>query len=609
MAECQEWKGKIFVDEVWLLNKINDVIVDEDNQWRIKLFNDILSEISEHFKYKNLSFKPVFTLGPMKSPVEEELDTQAIIQRSNDLEDELIIPRNPKTKDDTKDDTNKISTLIRNLKLGKTADDYASLNDREIIQMLNFGHLKQRDLEQKLSNDLLRAVSLRRSHFHDIANISFHNLPFQQYDYSYVNGSCCENVVGYVPVPTGIVGPLLVNGRKCFVPMSTTEGALIASTNRGCRAVFESGGVTVRMCRDGMTRAPVVQFANVARTLEMKNLLDSSSGFEEVKNVFDSTSSFARLQRLETDVAGRLLFIRFEAKTGDAMGMNMRCKRGTILLKNKYPEMEILSLSGNYCVDKKASAINCGRKSEIGIFFLSATVYLTIREFGRIKGRGKSMVADATIPATVVKTVLKTTVDALVRLGQAKLLIGSSMSGTVGGWNAHAANVVAAIFIATGQDVAQVVSSSMCLTIMEKTEHGDLYISCSMRCLEVGTVGGGTILPAQNACLQIMGCGAPTSIPGECATRLAEIICSTVLAGELSLMAAHCSNDLVKSHIRLNRSTRNLLANSSPISRYESSTVACDSDEQKKVRVEISFREHPVIEKSTKLEMQCSNIL
>ncbi|KAM3728743.1 3-hydroxy-3-methylglutaryl-coenzyme A reductase [Dirofilaria immitis] len=527
MAECQEWKGKIFVDE-----------------------------------YKNLSFKPVFTLGPMKSPVEEELDTQAIIQRSNDLEDELIIPRNPKTKDDTKDDTNKISTLIRNLKLGKTADDYASLNDREIIQMLNFGHLKQRDLEQKLSNDLLRAVSLRRSHFHDIANISFHNLPFQQYDYSYVNGSCCENVVGYVPVPTGIVGPLLVNGRKCFVPMSTTEGALIASTNRGCRAVFESGGVTVRMCRDGMTRAPVVQFANVARTLEMKNLLDSSSGFEEVKNVFDSTSSFARLQRLETDVAGRLLFIRFEAKTGDAMGMNMVSKGANAVLsylKNKYPEMEILSLSGNYCVDKKASAINW------------------------IKGRGKSMVADATIPATVVKTVLKTTVDALVRLGQAKLLIGSSMSGTVGGWNAHAANVVAAIFIATGQDVAQVVSSSMCLTIMEKTEHGDLYISCSMRCLEVGTVGGGTILPAQNACLQIMGCGAPTSIPGECATRLAEIICSTVLAGELSLMAAHCSNDLVKSHIRLNRSTRNLLANSSPISRYESSTVACDSDEQKKM--------------------------
>ncbi|VDN23559.1 unnamed protein product [Gongylonema pulchrum] len=198
-------------------------------------------------------------------------------------------------------------------------------------------------------------------------------------------------------------------------------------------------------------------------------------------------------------------------------------------LKKKYPEMEILSLSGNYCVDKKASAINW------------------------IKGRGKSVVSEATIPAAVVQSVLKTTVDAMVRLGQAKLMIGSSMAGTVGGWNAHAANVVAAIFIATGQDVAQLVSSSMCLTVMEKTELGDLYISCSMRCLEVGTVGGGTVLPAQRACLQMLGCSPPTSVPGECSTRLAEIVCATVMAGELSLMAAQCSNDLVRSHIRLNR--------------------------------------------------------
>uniref|UniRef100_A0A1I8ENA5 3-hydroxy-3-methylglutaryl-coenzyme A reductase n=1 Tax=Wuchereria bancrofti TaxID=6293 RepID=A0A1I8ENA5_WUCBA len=495
--------------------------------------------------------------------------------------------------------------------------DLTKTNDLMIavVDLLNFGHLKQRDLEQKLSYDFLRAVSLRRSHFYETANISFQNLPFQQYDYSYVNGSCCENVIGYVPVPTGIVGPLLVNGRKCFVPMSTTEGALVASTNRGCRAVFESGGVTVRMYRDGMTRAPVVQFANVARTLEMKDFLDSSTGFEEIKAVFDSTSSFARLQRLETDITGRLLFIRLEAKTGDAMGMNMVSKGANAALsylKQKCPEMEVLSLSGNYCVDKKASAINWLLLFYffMVIFFLSASTQLSIREFCRIKGRGKSVVAEAVISAAVVQTVLKTTVDALVRLGQAKLLIGSSMAGTIGGWNAHAANIVAAIFIATGQDVAQVVSSSMCLTAMEKTELGDLYISCSMRCLEVGTVGGGTILPAQNACLQMMGCGRPTSVPGESAKHLAEIICSTVLAGELSLLAAQCSNDLVKSHIRLNRSTRCLMtsADSVPDSRHESSSVTHDNDQQKKVRVEISFRDHPA-EKPVKFEMQCSNIL
>ncbi|KAL3989620.1 Hydroxymethylglutaryl-coenzyme A reductase family protein [Acanthocheilonema viteae] len=588
MAEFAKWKENF---AVWLSERINDVIVDEDDQWRTELFDDIIFKIGENFKCGSLPCKTIFAVEPLKAPIaEEDIDRQTTVLKSSNSRSKLTISRDLKDDNERKTSNETISTLIRNLKLGKMTDNYALLNDREIIQLLNFGHLKQRDLEQKLGNDFLRAVSLRRSHFCETANISFHNLPFQQYDYSYVNGSCCENVIGYVPVPTGIVGPLLVNDRKCFVPMSTTEGALIASTNRGCRAVFESGGVTARVYKNGMTRAPVVQFANVIKTLEMKDLLDSPSGFEKIKTVFDSTSSFARLQRLETDVAGRLLFMRFEAETGDAMGMNMVSKGANAVLsylKEKYPEMEVLSVSGNYCVDKKASAINW------------------------IKGRGKSVVAEVTIPATVVQTVLKTTVDALVQLGQAKLLIGSSMAGTVGGWNAHAANVVAAIFIATGQDVAQVVSSSMCLTTMEKTEFGDLYISCNMRCLEVGTVGGGTILPAQNACLQIMGCGIPTSVPGECATRLAEITCSTVLAGELSLMAAQCSNDLVKSHIRLNRSNRCLLtsADSAPNFRDESSAVVCDSDEQKKVRVEVSFREHPVTEKPIKFEMQCSNIL
>ncbi|VDK84036.1 unnamed protein product [Litomosoides sigmodontis] len=586
MAEYHpEWEENF---AVWLSKKINGVVVDKDGKWKIELFNDIISKIGENFTYKNPSSKTTYTAGQLKTP--EVVSSQMIARRSSDSQNKLSMSRNSKVDGDKEISDETTSTLIRNLKLGKVTDNCASLNDREIMQLLNFGHLKHRDLEQKLDNDFLRAVSLRRSHFFETANISFQNLPFQQYDYSYVNGSCCENVVGYVPVPTGIVGPLLVNGHKCFVPMSTTEGALIASTNRGCRAVFESGGVTVRMCRNGMTRAPVVQFANVARTLEMKDLLDSPSGFEKIKAVFDSTSSFARLQRLETEAVGRLLFIRFEAETGDAMGMNMVSKGANAVLsylKEKYPEMEVLSVSGNYCMDKKASAINW------------------------IKGRGKSMIAEATIPASVVQTVLKTNVDALVRLGQAKLLIGSSMAGTIGGWNAHAANVVAAIFIATGQDVAQVVSSSMCLTTMEKTDVGDLYISCNMRCLEVGIVGGGTVLPAQNACLQIMGCGKPTAVPGECAARLAEIICSTVLAGELSLMAAQCSSDLVKSHIRLNRSTRCLLtsADSVPDFRYGSSAAASDSDEQKKVRVEISFREHRATEKPVKFEMQCSNIL
>lgn len=152
-------------------------------------------------------------------------------------------------------------------------------------------------------------------------------------------------------------------------------------------------------------------------------------------------------------------------------------------MQNYFPDLEIISLSGNYCTDKKPAAINW------------------------LDGRGKSVVSEATVPASVVEKVLKTTVKALVDLNISKNLIGSSLAGSIGGFNAHAANVVAAIFIATGQDPAQVVTSSNCMTLMEAcgSEGQDLYISCTMPSIEIGTVGGGTGLPAQSACLDMMG--------------------------------------------------------------------------------------------------------
>lgn len=191
-----------------------------------------------------------------------------------------------------------------------------------------------------------------------------------------------------------------------------------------------------------------------------------------------------------------------------------------------------LSLSGNFCTDKKPAAVNW------------------------IEGRGKSVVCEAIVPADVVTNVLKTSVHALVDVNISKNLIGSAMAGSVGGFNAHAANIVTAIFIATGQDPAQNVGSSNCMTLMEPwgAEGKDLYVSCTMPSIEIGTVGGGTGLPAQSACLEMLGVKGPhVAEPGENARKLARIVCATVLAGELSLMAALTAGHLVKSHLTHNR--------------------------------------------------------
>ncbi|KAM9306194.1 3-hydroxy-3-methylglutaryl-coenzyme A reductase-like isoform 1-T1 [Pholidichthys leucotaenia] len=364
------------------------------------------------------------------------------------------------------------------------------------------------------------------------------SLPYKNYDYAKVMGSCCENVIGYMPVPVGVAGPLLLNDEQFYVPMATTEGTLVASTNRGCKAISLSGGCSSRILADGMTRGPVVRLPSACRAAEVKVWLETPDGFSVVKEAFDQTSRFARLEKLLVSIAGRNLYIRFHSQTGDAMGMNMLSKgteHALHRLQQHHPDMEVLSVSGNFCIDKKPAAVNW------------------------ILGRGKSAVCEATIPAKVVREVLKTSTAALVDLNINKNLVGSAMAGSIGGFNAHAANTVAAIYIACGQDPAQTVGSSNCITQMEATGPGgaDLYISCTMPSIEVGTVGGGTILPPQQACLQMLGVSSPNE-SGENGRQLARVVCASVLAGELSLMAALAAGHLVKSHMTHNRSQSKL---------------------------------------------------
>ncbi|KAK5600203.1 hypothetical protein CRENBAI_005825 [Crenichthys baileyi] len=415
----------------------------------------------------------------------------------------------------------------------------AMLTDAEVMNLVRSCKILNYKLEAVLESPE-RGVAIRREMLSLKLPLSsaLACLPYKGYDYSKVMGACCENVIGYMPVPVGVAGPLLLDNQQFHVPMATTEGCLVASANRGCRAISLSGGCNSRILADSMTRGPAVRLPSACRAAEVKIWLETSDGFSMVKEAFDETSRFARLEKLLVCVAGRNLYIRFQSQTGDAMGMNMLSKgteQALHRLKQHFPDMEVLSVSGNYCTDKKPAAINW------------------------ILGRGKSAVCEATIPAQVVKEVLKSSTAALVDLNISKNLVGSAMAGSIGGFNAHSANIVAAIYIACGQDPAQTVGSSSCITQMEAAgpDGEDLYISCTMPSIELGTVGGGTNLPPQQACLQMLGVTSPNQ-PGENARQLARVVCATVLAGELSLMAALAAGHLVKSHMTHNRSKTNL---------------------------------------------------
>jgi len=283
-----------------------------------------------------------------------------------------------------------------------------------------------------------------------------------------------------------------------------------------------------------MSRAPVVRLDSARRAAELMQWTESDEGIEALREAFSTTTNFGKLVSVRTRLAGRTAFLRFSCSTGDAMGMNMISK-GVLkcmdTIRDAFPDLEVLSISGNVCTDKKHSSVNW------------------------IEGRGKSVVCETTLTAEAVKNVLKVDcVKTLVDINVSKNLIGSAIAGSIGGFNAHASNIVTAVFLATGQDPAQNVEGSNCMTLMEEAPEGGLRVSVTMPSIEVGTIGGGTTLDAQSAALDLLGVkGANADKPGANAVQLARIVCGTVLAGEISLMSALASNHLVSAHMDLNR--------------------------------------------------------
>ncbi|KAL6274267.1 hypothetical protein ACE6H2_024959 [Prunus campanulata] len=421
----------------------------------------------------------------------------------------------------------------------KKDETLLSKEDEEIVQSVLSGTTASYELEAKLG-DCRRAAAIRREALERTTGRSLEGLPLDGLDYESILGQCCENPVGYVQIPVGVAGPLLLDGKEYMVPLATTEGTLVASINRGLKAIYASGGAISVLHKDAMTRAPIVRFGSAVRAAQLMLFVEDPLNFDTLAAVFNRSSRFAKLLKIQCQIAGRNLYIRFACSTGDAMGMNMISKGVQYVLEylqNDFPDMEVIGISGNFCSDKKAAAVNW------------------------IQGRGKSVVCEAIIKEEVVRKVLKTNMDSLAGLNVNKNLIGSAMAGTVGGFNAHASNIVSALFIATGQDPAQNVESSHCITQIESAQNGKaIYIAVSMPCIEVGTIGGGTQLASQSACLNLLGVkGANRESPGANARQLARIVAGAVLAGEVSLLAAIDTDQLMTSHMKYNRSSRDVI--------------------------------------------------
>lgn len=342
----------------------------------------------------------------------------------------------------------------------------------------------------------------------------------------------CENLIGATQVPVGVAGPLTVHGAHAdgefYVPLATTEGALIASINRGASAIRAAGGAIVHAEDVGMTRAPVFKTTGIVQTRAFIDWVEAN--VETMRTVAEATSRYLRLLDVRTFAMGTTVFVRFRFSSGDAMGMNMAtiaCDRVVHELIEEATGVQCIALSGNYCVDKKPAAVNFQ------------------------EGRGKRIQAEVVLgPETLAK--LKTTAADLVEVQYRKNLMGSIAAGSIG-YNAHFANVLAAFFLATGQDPAHVAEAAMGVTCIEPRGDDGVMVAVFLPDTPLAAIGGGTTLDTQREALAILGIVPDPKRPGAAALRLAEILAATVLAGELSLMAAFTSQDLASAHERLGR--------------------------------------------------------
>jgi len=338
-----------------------------------------------------------------------------------------------------------------------------------------------------------------------------------------------EHFTGVAQVPVGFAGPLLVNGQHAegefYVPLATSEGTLVASYNRGMKVLHRSGGIKCTVVGDSMQRAPVFIFKDALQARKFTDWLVEK--MDDIKAVANATDPFISMKYVDYYLASKFAYLRFNFKTGDAAGMNMVGKAtfaacNWILQNCDVVEIQRFFLEANFATDKKASMINMMRT------------------------RGKRVTAEAVVKRDVLLEVMDADTRLLYQHYKVATM-GSILSGANNN-GCHAANAIAAIFIATGQDVANVSESSAGLLFCELTSDKDLYISITLPSLIVATCGGGTGLPTQKEALETLDCFGVGKV-----YKFAEIVAATVLAGEVSLAAAISSLDWVSSHEQFGR--------------------------------------------------------
>ncbi len=401
--------------------------------------------------------------------------------------------------------------------------DIASLVDR-----LESGELQFYELEEVADPEV--AMAARRAYLADRTGATLSAVGDTAIDSGDARANI-ENMIGTAEVPLGVAGPVTIDGTAAEgtyrLPLATTEGALVASVNRGCGVLETAGGAGTRVYRGEMTRAPVFRTGDAAGATALIDWVAANE--DRLRKAAESTTDHGELRGIDPYPVGDNVYLRFSYDTKDAMGMNMAtvATRAAAEVVDDETEADLVALSGNLCTDKKPAAINA------------------------IEGRGYTVTADVHLPHEVVEQRLHVDGDALTEVNTRKNLIGSAKAGSYG-FNAQVANVVAAMFLATGQDAAQVVEGANAITTVDPRDD-EVYVSVTLASLEVGTVGGGTGLPTQSEALDLIGVAGGGDPPGRNARAFAEVVATGALAGELSLLGALGSRHLAEAHERLGR--------------------------------------------------------